>query len=80
MSLVALAGTEHDDTQNEMLVELYSMAANEWKSVRCKLQFPKGCAIVELTGELVVLGGWLRKDASTANVSLIQVYLLNFIQ
>lgn len=70
MSLVALAGTEND-TDNEMLVEQYSVATNEWKRVQCDVQFPKGCAIVELTGELIVLGGWLQKNASAANVSFI---------
>lgn len=55
---------------NDMTVERYSLATNEWMKVQYDdAKFPEGCAVVELNGEIIVLGGCQHKNRSISDVS-----------
>lgn len=56
---------------NQMAMERYSTKKNSWLSVESSVKLPDGCAVVEVNGSLIVLGGsqGQRKEYGSANVS-----------
>lgn len=54
-------------------VERYSYITNEWTQMQCNLELPVGCAIVELNGELIILGGCQQKNRSISNVCFYSI-------
>lgn len=80
-------GGSGGDGSCDMTVERYSVATNEWIKVQYDdMKFPEGCAVVELNGEIIVLGGCQHKNRSISDVSfnllycIVSVYCAHSIQ
>lgn len=78
---------DNGGSKNDMTVERYSVATNEWMKVQYDdMKFPEGCAVVELNGEIIVLGGCQHKNRSISDVSfnllycIVSVYCAHSIQ